>query len=85
MVHSGRQFGGLPVYCNKQEHDGCPPMSRHSENGPHGDGMQGLEGDDMISATVIKLTSSIYKLNLGNYYNIAYNNNLRLKCLPGTL
>lgn len=29
IVHSGRQFGGLPVYCNKHEQDGDPPTSRH--------------------------------------------------------
>lgn len=42
IEHSGRQFGGLPIYSDKQEQDGEPPISRHSEFGPHGDGTQGL-------------------------------------------
>lgn len=42
IVHSGRQFGGLPINVAKQVHDGVPPMSRHSEFSPHGDGTQGL-------------------------------------------
>lgn len=41
-IHSGRQFGGAPTYVARQEHDGVPPMSRHSEYGPHGDGMHGF-------------------------------------------
>lgn len=28
----------------KQLHDGNPPMGRHSELGPHGDGWHGLIG-----------------------------------------
>lgn len=44
VVHSGRQFGGLPMYDRKHEHDGEPLMSLHSEKGPHGEGKQGLTG-----------------------------------------
>jgi hypothetical protein len=29
IVHSGRQFGGDPVYVGKHEHDGDPLISRH--------------------------------------------------------
>lgn len=42
IEHSGRQFGGDPVYVWRHEHDGDPLKSRHSENGPHGEGWQGL-------------------------------------------
>lgn len=42
MVHSGLQFGGDPMYVGKQEHEGAPPISRHSLLGPHGDGMHGF-------------------------------------------
>jgi len=38
IVHSGLQLGGLPLYVGKQEQDGIPPVSRHSENMPQGDG-----------------------------------------------
>lgn len=41
IVHSGLQFGGLPLYVGKQEQDGTPPISRHSENAPQGDGTHG--------------------------------------------
>ncbi len=42
MVHSGLQFGGLPTKVGKQEQDGLPPMSLHSEFGPQGDGTHGF-------------------------------------------
>lgn len=41
-THSGLQFGGLPKYCDKHEHDGTPPLSLHSEYRPHGDGTHGF-------------------------------------------
>lgn len=41
MVHSGLQFGGLPMYVGRQEHDGDPPMSLHWELRPQGVGTQG--------------------------------------------
>lgn len=31
IVHSGLQFGGVPMYRAVQEHEGIPPESRHSE------------------------------------------------------
>lgn len=42
IEHSGRQFGGLPTKVGRHEHDGVFPISRHSEFGPHGDGIQGF-------------------------------------------
>lgn len=42
MVHSGRHVGGLPMYCGKQEQEGDPPISRHCELGPQGEGTHGL-------------------------------------------
>lgn len=42
ILHSGRQFGGLPLYSGKHMHEGEPPISLHCEFGPHGDGMHGL-------------------------------------------
>jgi len=53
-VHSGLQFGGLPLYVGKQEHDGTPPISRHSENAPQGDG---IHGSLTISFTMGGLTA----------------------------
>lgn len=29
MVHSGLQFGGLPIYVSIHEQEGDPPISRH--------------------------------------------------------
>lgn len=43
-VHSGRQFGGLPIKFGKQEQEDMPLLSRHSAFGPQGDGMHGLNG-----------------------------------------
>lgn len=37
-MHSGRQFGGLPMKFGKHEHDGESPDTLHSEFGPQGDG-----------------------------------------------
>ena len=44
MVHSGLQFGGIPIYVGKQEQDGDPPLLRHCELGPQGLGMHGSIG-----------------------------------------
>lgn len=54
IVHSGRQLGGLPLYCGKHVHEGDPPMSRHCENGPQGEGKHGSVGAAAIGATVIQ-------------------------------
>jgi hypothetical protein len=43
-LHSGRQLGGDPTNSGRQEQDGTPPASLHSEFGPQGDGTQGLTG-----------------------------------------
>ena len=42
MVHSGLQFGGVPIYVGKQEQEGVLPTLRHCELGPHGFGRHGL-------------------------------------------
>lgn len=41
-MHSGLQFGGLPINSFKQAHDGELPTSLQMELGPHGDGSQGF-------------------------------------------
>lgn len=43
-IHSGLQLGGLPINPFRQEQDGEPPISRHCEFGPHGEGAQGFTG-----------------------------------------
>lgn len=48
IVHSGRQFGGVPIKLAKQEQEGAPPISRHCEFGPHGDGKHGSRGASWI-------------------------------------
>lgn len=55
IEHSGRQFGGLPIYWGKHEHDGEFPMLRHCENGPQGDGRQESDGVAITSATEISV------------------------------
>lgn len=42
IVHSGLQFGGVPIYSFKHEHEGVPPISRHCEFGPQGEGTHGF-------------------------------------------
>lgn len=44
LIHSGLQFGGVPIYSWRHEQDGLPLMSLHWEYGPQGDGWQGLLG-----------------------------------------
>lgn len=44
ITHSGLQFGGVPIYCGKQVHDGYPPCSRHIANDPQGFGIHGFTG-----------------------------------------
>lgn len=43
MIHSGLQLGGVPVNSGRQEHEGAPPILRHCELGPHGEGMHGFK------------------------------------------
>lgn len=50
VIHSGLQFGGDPINCGKQEHDGWPPISWHWALNPHGDGTQGLFCTSSIGA-----------------------------------
>lgn len=49
IVHSGRQFGGDPMYVCKQEQAGLSPITLHSEWWPHGDGRHGLIGTFGVS------------------------------------
>lgn len=42
LAHSGRQFGGVPIYSEIHEHDGVSFIFWHTEFGPHGVGTQGL-------------------------------------------
>ena len=44
VTHSGRQFGGAPLYPGAHEHIGLLPKGLHLELGPHGDGSHGLLG-----------------------------------------
>lgn len=44
IIHSGRQFGGVPMYDDKHEHDGLLPEDIHWEFGPHGEGTHGFLG-----------------------------------------
>lgn len=37
-IHSGLQFGGIPIYSTKQEHTGWLLTTWHWLFGPHGDG-----------------------------------------------
>lgn len=65
MEHSGLQFGGLPIYCGKQEQLGVPPMSLHSAFAPHGDGTHGfviigcIETSGAVGKLMIKYVSSV--------------------------
>lgn len=52
IVHSGRQFGGVPMYFCKQEQDGRPLNSTHNENGPQGDGRHGFLETGSISGSI---------------------------------
>lgn len=42
LLHSGRQFGGEPINCDKQEQEGDSPLTWHSALAPQGDGWHGL-------------------------------------------
>lgn len=52
IVHSGLQFGGLPIKVSKQEQDGKSPILRHCEFGPQGDGTHGLDGGKGCGSTI---------------------------------
>lgn len=68
LTHSGRHFGGAPIYSGKHEHDGDVPCTWHCEYGPHGDGTHGFRiGSSSISALIIILI-------ILNVFIIFYNN-----------
>lgn len=41
VAHSGRQFGGTPMYSGRHLHAGWPSKFLHSELEPHGEGLHG--------------------------------------------
>lgn len=49
MTHSGRQFGGAPMYPGKHWHEGVPPWLRQVDEGPHGFGWHGSRGVSIFS------------------------------------
>jgi hypothetical protein len=60
MVHSGRQFGGLPMYDDKQEQTATLFIFRHCEFGPQGEGWQGsVIGSSLIT---LRKKKSLQKL-----------------------
>lgn len=72
LIHSGLQFGGVPMNSGLQEHDGELLITWQIAFGPHGDGWQGLIGCTGSSAfkeenRKVKFLSSvqsvIFKLN----------------------
>lgn len=52
-VHSGRQFGALPIMPGVQPHSARPPTTWHLELGPHGCGSHGFDarGFSVLSST----------------------------------
>lgn len=54
IVHSGLQFGGIPIKPSTHEHAGLSPRNWHIEFGPHGDGTHGLIGTLGSSAKLKK-------------------------------
>lgn len=49
IEHSGRQFGGAPMYVGRHEQAGLSPINLHSEFAPHGVGMHGFFGSVLTS------------------------------------
>lgn len=61
IVHSGRQFGGDPMYPGWQLQAGVSPVLTHIELGPQGEGWQGSSG---IGAGAKKIFSHEYKFKI---------------------
>lgn len=53
IIHSGLQFGALPMYVGKQEQTACRFISLHWLWGPQGLGMQGLIATAWVEAKII--------------------------------
>lgn len=61
-IHSGRQFGALPIYPGWHEQAGVSPTMRHCECGPQGEGIQGLpEGFGSGPKIILLLFKRLYK------------------------
>lgn len=63
ITHSGRQFGGRPIYSFKQEHTGWLLISRHCENCPQGLGIHGWVGSLYSGVSKYKDTIRFGKQN----------------------
>jgi len=51
LIHSGLQFGGVPMNSATQEHDGASLTTWHWALGPQGDGWHGFIGFGTSSAS----------------------------------
>lgn len=88
IVHSGRQFGGLPMKFGWHEQDGTLPIFLHSALGPQGDGIHGSKfGGDSTKKRKIFIEYiwiELYK-NFENgkwillYFILIFNNNYCFK------
>jgi len=57
LMHSGLQYGGLPIISGKHEHDASSPIARHCAFDPQGEGWQGSEGGDCWITSTWHLTN----------------------------
>ena len=72
-IHSGRQFGAVPIMLAKQPHWACPATTVHCELGPQGCGLHGFGGSGRkvpSSTTGLGLattSASQWLINMQNY------------------
>lgn len=53
VIHSGLQFGGLPIISGRHEQEAWSPTTRHWAFDPQGDGWHGSEGGDCNGCSMI--------------------------------
>ena len=68
LIHSGLQFGGLPVYSGKQEHNGDSLTILHWAFEPQGDGWQGFTFGSISLVT----KKWVYKEKQSNIMNLKF-------------
>lgn len=64
LIHSGLQFGAVPMKSGKQEHDGESLFTWHRALGPQGDGWHGFFGSSYTSADE-KMRTDLFSHKIG--------------------
>lgn len=73
LMHSGRQFGGVPLYSGKHEQEGASLTTLHCAFGPQGEGLHGFKGIDGGSSSEKETNNKFYLHDIEELYYLWVN------------